>query len=151
MALTKTRLLKHDFPVHGFFVEYDVRQPRCNIQKNREFPNLVVSNLVVCNFMLAILCSFALFCGLVFALFCAHVRSFARICLFLRPTAFRTTAFGNCRKMLTSQEQQLRPELQDWLWFEVFTVKDYRRGPFSLESVNRDFQTVVGDPRRSRD
>ena len=31
--------------------------------------------------------SFAPFCGLAFALFCAH----------LCPTAFRTTAFGNCR------------------------------------------------------
>ena len=32
-----------------------------------------------------------------FALFCAHLRSFPRICVFLHPTAFRTTAFGNCR------------------------------------------------------
>ena len=32
-----------------------------------------------------------------FALFCAHLRSFAHICVFLRPTAFRTTAFANCR------------------------------------------------------
>ena len=39
----------------------------------------------------------ALFCGLAFALFCAHLRSFACICVFLRPTAFSTTAFGNCR------------------------------------------------------
>ena len=48
-------------------------------------------NLVVCN-------SEVLFCALVFALFCRHLRSFALICVFLRPTAFRTTAFGNCRK-----------------------------------------------------
>ena len=39
---------------------------------------------------------FAGFCGLAFALFCAHLRSCAGICVFLRPTAFRTTAFGNC-------------------------------------------------------
>ena len=38
-----------------------------------------------------------LFCGLAFALFWAHLRSFARICVFLRTTAFRTSAFGNCR------------------------------------------------------
>ena len=39
--------------------------------------------------------SFALFCVLASALFCAHLRSFARICVFeiLRPTAFRATAF----------------------------------------------------------
>ena len=43
--------------------------------------------LVVCNFY-ALLRSFAS---------CAHLRSFVRICVFLRPTAFRETAFGNCR------------------------------------------------------
>ena len=32
-----------------------------------------------------------------FALICAHLHSFARICVFLHLTAFRTTAFGNCR------------------------------------------------------
>ena len=60
-----------------------------------EFPNLVVSNLVVCNFYAE-----ALFCAHLrsFALICAHLRSFARICVFVRPTAFRTTAFGNCRE-----------------------------------------------------
>ena len=49
--------------------------------------------------------SFALFCERSFAnlrlrsfaLICALLRAFACICLFLRPTAFRTTAFGNCR------------------------------------------------------
>ena len=35
--------------------------------------------------------SFALLCGHAFALFCAL------LCVFLRPTAFRTIAFGNCR------------------------------------------------------
>ena len=49
----------------------------------------------------ALLCPFALFCRLAFALvsttFCGHLRSFAVICVFLRPTAFRTTVFGNCR------------------------------------------------------
>ena len=47
--------------------------------------------------------SFALFCALCFALFCAllrsladlGLRSFALFCVFLRPTAFRTTLFGN--------------------------------------------------------
>ena len=38
-----------------------------------EFPNLVVSNLVVCDFY-ALLRPFALFCGLAFALFCVHLR-----------------------------------------------------------------------------
>ena len=41
-----------------------------------------------------------LFCGLAFALFCAHLRSFACICVFLRPTAFRTTAFRNYPDLL---------------------------------------------------
>ena len=40
---------------------------------------------------------FALICGLAFVLICAHLRSFAHICVFLSPTVFRTTAFGNCR------------------------------------------------------
>ena len=46
----------------------------------------------------ALLRPFALFCGLAFALFCAQSHSFAHICVFLRPTAFRTTAFGNFRE-----------------------------------------------------
>ena len=51
-----------------------------------EFPNLVVSNLVVCNFyaealFCALLRPFALFCGLALALFCPHLRSFACFCV----------------------------------------------------------------------
>ena len=49
----------------------------------------------------ALLRPFAFFCRLAFGLFCAHLRSFARICVFLRPTAFRMTAFGNCRITLS--------------------------------------------------
>ena len=30
-----------------------------------------------------------------------------------------------------SQRLEARPELQDWLRFELFTVKTYRTGPFS--------------------
>ena len=30
-----------------------------------------------------------------------------------------------------SQHLEARPELQDWLWFELFTVKNYKKGPFS--------------------
>ena len=45
--------------------------------------------------------SFTLVCGFAFVLFCAHLRSFAVIYVFLRLTAFRTTAFGNCRRDLT--------------------------------------------------
>ena len=71
---------------------------------------MVVSKLVVWNFTrkhsFALFCSlrfFALFnADLHFALFCAHLRSFACICVFLRPTAFRTTAFGNCRSTSNS-------------------------------------------------
>ena len=33
------------------------------------------------------------FCTLLRPCVCAHLHSFARICVFLRPTAFRTTAF----------------------------------------------------------
>ena len=47
--------------------------------------------------------SFALFCALlrtcVCALLCSYLRSFARICVFLRTAAFRTTAFGNSRRI----------------------------------------------------
>ena len=72
----------------------------------REFTNLVVSNLVVCNFYsFALFCTllrpFALLCALLrsfaFPLFCTHLRSFACTFVFLRLTVFRTTAFGNCR------------------------------------------------------
>ena len=67
-----------------------------------EFPNLVVSNLVVCTFYAE-----TLFCALLhpfassFADFCvcAHLRSVACICVFLRTTAFATTTFGNCRNI----------------------------------------------------
>ena len=34
-------------------------------------------------------------------------------------------ANGDC------QHLEARPELQDWLLFELFTVKNYRTGPFS--------------------
>ena len=30
-----------------------------------------------------------------------------------------------------SQHLETRPELQDWLRFEIFAVKNYRTGPFS--------------------
>ena len=55
-----------------------------------EFPSLVVSNLVVCHAYAE-----ALFCALALALVCAHLRSFARNCVFLHPTTFRATVFGN--------------------------------------------------------
>ena len=35
--------------------------------------------------------------GSAFALFCAHLRISVLICVFLCPTVFSTTAFGNCR------------------------------------------------------
>ena len=45
----------------------------------------------------ALLHSFgALLRSFAFALFCTHLRSFTHVCVFLRTTAFRTTAFGNC-------------------------------------------------------
>ena len=56
----------------------------------------------------ALLRFFAPFCApwpwrsfaLAFALLCADLRSFAFVCVFLRPTAFRTTPFGNSRKIV---------------------------------------------------
>ena len=63
-----------------------------------QFPNLVVLNLVVCN-VYAYLRSFALICADLLSFADLRLRSFARNCAllhtFLRPTAFRTTAFGN--------------------------------------------------------
>ena len=104
-----------------------------------EFPNLVVSNLVVCNFyvealFLAHLHPFALFCGLAFALFCVHLRSFALICVLLRTTAFRTTAFGNCR--------QYREPVRGYIHCTLF-----RNRPFVSFRVFEDvlFETVF-DP-----
>ena len=61
--------------------------------------------------------SFSLFRVLAFALFCALLRSFALICLFLRPTAFRTTAhfwvaFASptqaCLRLLASEKSSIR-------------------------------------------
>ena len=39
-----------------------------------------------------------------FALFCARKRSSAHICVFLPPTAFRMTTFGNCRTLPALQK-----------------------------------------------
>ena len=36
-------------------------------------------------------------CSLLRSCVCSLLRSFARICVFLRPIAFRSSAFGNCR------------------------------------------------------
>ena len=46
---------------------------------------------------LALLRSFAPFSALLRTCVCALLRSFALICVFLRQTAFRATAFGKCR------------------------------------------------------
>ena len=51
----------------------------------------------------ALLCSFAPFCALLRTCTCAFLRSCARICVFLRPAAFRTTASGNCRDFHTER------------------------------------------------
>ena len=63
-----------------------------------ELPNLVVSNLVLCTFYAE-----AHFCALLHTFADLRLRSFALICVFLRPTAFRTTAFGNCRNNYTEE------------------------------------------------
>ena len=54
---------------------------------------MVVSNLAVCKFYAE-----TLFCALLRYCVCALLRSFACICMFLRPTTFRRTGFGNRRK-----------------------------------------------------
>ena len=54
--------------------------------------------------------SFALLCGLAFALLCAHLRSLPLIYVFLRPIAFRTTAFGNCRTFFGPNKKNSRSE-----------------------------------------
>ena len=38
---------------------------------------------------------------------------------------------GYPRRVNDSQHLEARPDLQDWLWFELFTVKNYRTGSFS--------------------
>ena len=75
-----------------------------------QFPTLVVSKMVVCNFArkrsFALFCtllhSFALFRGCAFVHFCTHLCSFGLICVFLHPIAFRTNASGNCRLLISS-------------------------------------------------
>ena len=39
--------------------------------------------------------------------------------------------YRNSRVSGDSQHLEARPELQDWLRFKLFTVKNYRTGPFS--------------------
>ena len=58
------------------------------------FSNLVVRNFYAEALFYALWRSFALFFSDL------RLRSFVLICMFLRPTAFRTTAFGNCRVVL---------------------------------------------------
>ena len=48
-------------------------------------------NLAVCKYYAEALC-----CTRSFPLADLRLRSFALICVVLRPTAFRTTAFGSC-------------------------------------------------------
>ena len=74
MALTKARLLKHDFPVHG-------------LEKDREFPNLAFKTRGV-QFLRgsALWRSFAPFCSLLGTCVCAPLspfllRSFACFCV----------------------------------------------------------------------
>ena len=70
-----------------------------------ELPNLVVSNLAFVNLRRStFLCSFA------FALLCSHLCSFALFSVFLRPTAFRTTAFGNFREAINTPDLVTRPK-----------------------------------------
>ena len=117
-----------------------------------EFPNLVVSNLVVCNFLR----SFALFCALfvpfcaplrtcvcallrAFALFCAH------FCVFLRPTAFRTTAFGNFfRGSRTSASWRLLQ--RDPSAKEISRISTSSRLSLSLSAVHKRGQEKKGPP-----
>ena len=68
------------------------RQKGVSLIYSWEFPNLVVSNLVVCSFYAE-----ALFCTLLLPFALLRLRSFVFICRFLRTTVFRTTAFGNSR------------------------------------------------------
>ena len=68
----------------------------------------------------------ALFCRLAFALFGAHLRSFARICVFLRPTVFRTTALGNCREFATKiGAPRNRPQIRAQQW--ITTIQRLRK------------------------
>ena len=72
---------------------------------------------------------FALFCGL-------RLRSFACICVFLRTTAFRTTAFGNCRNesKIAMGRRSLRAKIvKQFMWHKGGSKMGFsssaRRGP----------------------
>ena len=83
----------------------------------REFPNLVVSNLVVCNFYVeahfcALLRPFALLCALLrlrsFAFACAHLRSLACFCV--RPRLGRRR-LGTAEKRQESSYELVRTDV----------------------------------------
>ena len=64
-----------------------------------EFLNLVVSNLAVWNFYTK---------GTLWHCCAPFLRSFTLIFVFLRPTAFRTTAFANFRSLSRTQQKYFR-------------------------------------------
>ena len=92
--------------------------------KGWNFPNLVVSNLVVCNFCAEAFfsCPFAFFCCISFcsfALFCAL--AFALFCALLRPVALFCTHFASfCVRPRLERPRLGTPE----------------RGPFSYQGVS---------------
>ena len=87
-------------PATTFALDLDVSNRTSRIASDAKFGSsqtrLVVSNLVVCSFLCgsALLRLFVPFCALLHCFADLHLRSFAHIFVFLRPIAFRTTAFG---------------------------------------------------------
>ena len=88
-------------PLPCFFLSLTLRSSGTTEQKTTrdcrifwEFPNLVVSNLVASN-VYAEMFFCCCFCTFLLSFADLRLRSFAFICVFLRPTASKTTAFGS--------------------------------------------------------
>ena len=97
----------------------------------------------------ALLCSFAPFCALLrsfadlrlrsFALICAL---FALICVFLRPTAFRTTAFGNSRVVADIVTELIRFEPEVCICNgNLLEFKSWRESVSLLQGFSADIHT----------
>ena len=137
MALTKTRLLKHDFPVHGILPPKQWI-PRRFLGSSQTW---WFQTWLFANFTRKL--SFAPFCAILRSCADLRLRSFPRICTHLHSIeclcvqpALETTAFGNFRNFLMSslRAQRLK-KIQSRLNFH-----SHLKSSIALENFKPDLQ-----------